>query len=63
VVLVAMATADPKAPIVGKLVKGLLNRRVQGRWYSTQENMWAVVALDKYFQSKKFSLFRNFYLQ
>ena len=36
--------------IIPKLVRGLLANRVKGRWQSTQENAFVLLALDKYFQ-------------
>ncbi|HEX3770772.1 MAG TPA: MG2 domain-containing protein [Polyangiaceae bacterium] len=43
--LVAARPADPLAP---KLARGLLDHRVAGAWRSTQENVWALLALDDY---------------
>jgi alpha-2-macroglobulin len=36
--------------VIPKLVRGLLANRVKGRWQSTQENAFVLLALDKYFQ-------------
>ncbi len=38
------------ADLIPKLVRGLLANRVKGRWRSTQENAFVLLALDKYFQ-------------
>ncbi|MBK8812589.1 MAG: Ig-like domain-containing protein [Acidobacteria bacterium] len=41
------ATTDDLLP---KLVRGLLDGRVRGRWRNTQENAFALLALDRYFK-------------
>ncbi|HEX8109432.1 MAG TPA: hypothetical protein VF516_16995, partial [Kofleriaceae bacterium] len=41
--------ADPD--LISKLVTGLLGHRKAGRWLNTQENTFALVALDRYFQT------------
>jgi len=47
-VLRALLAVDPKNPLAPRLARGLLNARVDGAWRSTQENVWALVALDAY---------------
>src|SRR5262249_44146409 len=37
--------------LIPKLVTGLLADRKAGRWFNTQENTFALVALDRYFQT------------
>jgi uncharacterized protein YfaS (alpha-2-macroglobulin family) len=37
--------------LVPKLVRGLLDHRKKGRWSSTQENVFILLALDKYFNA------------
>ena len=37
--------------LVPKLVRGLLDHRKKGRWSNTQENVFILLALDKYFQA------------
>ncbi len=37
--------------LVPKLVRGLLAHRTKGRWSNTQENVFILLALDKYFQA------------
>lgn len=37
--------------LIPKLVRGLLANRTKGRWASTQENAFVLLALDKYFQT------------
>jgi uncharacterized protein YfaS (alpha-2-macroglobulin family) len=50
VLLDALLTAAPKSDLVPKLVRGLLAHRVKGRWSSTQENAFVLLALDRYFR-------------
>ncbi len=47
--LEALATTEPGSDLVPKLVRGLLGHRTAGRWSSTQENAFVLVALDRYF--------------
>jgi uncharacterized protein YfaS (alpha-2-macroglobulin family) len=47
-VLRALVAVDPAHPLATKLARGLLARRVNGAWRSTQENVWALLALDDY---------------
>ena len=51
VLLEAMLKADPQNDLVPKLVRGLLDQRTKGRWENTQENVFILLALDKYFQT------------
>ncbi len=44
----ALLAVDPKHPLAARLAKGLLSQRRSGAWESTQENAWALVALDAY---------------
>ncbi len=37
--------------LIPKIVRGLLANRTKGRWQSTQENAFVLLALDKYFQT------------
>ncbi len=55
---VARGTADAdksvRAPVddlIPKLVRGLLDHRVKGAWSNTQENVFILLALDKYFNT------------
>jgi len=43
--------AQPQNDLVPKLVRGLLDHRVKGAWGSTQENVFILLALDKYFNA------------
>lgn len=49
VVLEALIAADPESDLIPKVVRGLLAHRRKGRWQSTQENAWVLLALDRYF--------------
>ncbi len=49
-VLEAMITTQPNSDLIPKLVRGLLGHRKAGRWSSTQENGFVLVALDRYFR-------------
>ena len=40
---------QPNSDIIPKLVTGLLGHRKAGRWASTQENAFVLLALDRYF--------------
>ncbi len=51
VLLEAMLKVDPNNDLVPKLVRGLLDQRTKGRWSNTQENVFILLALDKYFQT------------
>ena len=37
--------------LIVKLVRGLLGHRVKGRWANTQENVWVLLALERYFRA------------
>lgn len=39
------------AGLIVKLVRGLLGHRVKGRWANTQENVWVLLALERYFRA------------
>ena len=51
VLLEAMIKADPKNDLIPKLVRGLLAHRTKGAWSNTQENVFILLALDKYFNT------------
>jgi len=51
IVLDALFAGDPKSDLIPKAVNGLLAHRVQGRWNSTQENVFVLLALDRYFET------------
>jgi len=51
VLLDALIADDPDADLIPKLVNGLLAHRTQGRWGSTQENVFVLLAMDRYFNT------------
>ncbi len=42
---------NPQSDLIPKVVNGLLAHREKGRWGSTQENVFVLLALDKYFNT------------
>jgi hypothetical protein len=51
VLLEALIREQQDLELIPKLVTGLLGHRKSGRWLNTQENTFALVALDTYFQT------------
>ena len=51
VLLEALIAAQPASGMIANLADGLLTRRVEGRWGTSQENVWAVLALRRYFDT------------
>jgi uncharacterized protein YfaS (alpha-2-macroglobulin family) len=51
IVLEALIGDQPKSDLIPKLVEGLLGHRTAGRWENTQENVFVLLALDRYFQA------------
>ncbi|RME57644.1 MAG: hypothetical protein D6790_13005, partial [Caldilineae bacterium] len=49
VILEALMDDQPDSDLIPKLVQGLLAHRTKGRWSNTQENVFVLLALDKYF--------------
>src|SRR5262249_5225291 len=49
--LEAMIGDDAQSTLIPKLVTGLLGHRTAGRWASTQENAFVLLALDRYFET------------
>ncbi|MBA2663285.1 MAG: hypothetical protein H0U74_13440 [Bradymonadaceae bacterium] len=49
VILEALIAAEPKSDLVPKLVRGLMGHRQKGQWGSTQDNVFVLLALDRYF--------------
>jgi uncharacterized protein YfaS (alpha-2-macroglobulin family) len=49
VLLEAMIGDQPKSDLIPKVVAGLLAHKTAGRWRSTQENAFVLLALDRYF--------------
>jgi hypothetical protein len=48
----ALIELRPDSPVIPKLVRGLLARRKRGSWESTQENLYALVALARYIKTR-----------
>ncbi|HEU4766345.1 MAG TPA: alpha-2-macroglobulin family protein, partial [Pyrinomonadaceae bacterium] len=51
VVLEALIGDQPANDLIPKIVRGLLGHRVQGRWSNTQDNVFVLLALDRYFKT------------
>ncbi len=49
VMLEALLLEDPKNDLIPKVVTGLLAHRKRGHWLNTQENVFALLAMDTYF--------------
>jgi alpha-2-macroglobulin len=49
VILEALIEDQPKNDLIPKIVRGLLAHRTKGRWENTQENVFILLALDRYF--------------
>jgi uncharacterized protein YfaS (alpha-2-macroglobulin family) len=51
ILLDALIGDQPKSELIPKLVRGLLSQRTQGRWRNTQENVFILLALNRYFNT------------
>ena len=51
VILEALIDDQPQSDLIPKLVRGLLAHRTRGRWENTQENVFTLLALDRYFNT------------
>ena len=49
VILEALAADQQDSDLITKLARGLLAQRTAGRWNNTQENVWVLLAMDRYF--------------
>ncbi|KAF0224606.1 MAG: hypothetical protein FD167_4921, partial [bacterium] len=49
ILLDALLRDQPNSDLIPKLVRGLLDHRKAGKWESTQENVFVLLALDRYF--------------
>ena len=47
----ALIGDSPQGDLIPKLVNGLLAHRTRGRWGNTQENVFVLLALDRYFKT------------
>jgi hypothetical protein len=51
ILLDALIEDDPQSDLIVKIVNGLLAHRTKGRWGNTQENVFILLALDRYFDT------------
>ena len=51
IILDALIADQPASDLIPKLVEGLLGQRTAGRWTNTQENVFVLLALDRYFET------------
>ena len=51
ILLDALMEDNPQSDLVVKVVNGLLAHRTKGRWGNTQENVFVLLALDRYFNT------------
>ena len=51
VILDALINDSPDSDLIPKVVTGLLAHRTRGRWGNTQENVFILLALDRYFDT------------
>ncbi len=51
ILLEALIGDQPQSDLIPKLVTGLLAQRKAGRWANTQENVFILLALDRYFNT------------
>jgi uncharacterized protein YfaS (alpha-2-macroglobulin family) len=49
IILDSLIAARPDSDLIPKVVNGLLAHRTRGRWRNTQENVFVLLALDRYF--------------
>ncbi len=51
VLLEALIVDQPQSDLITKLARGLLGHRTQGRWANTQENVWVLLAMERFFNT------------
>src|SRR3972149_1230215 len=51
ILLDALIEDNPQSDLIPKVVNGLLAHRVKGRWGNTQENVFVLLTLDRYFNT------------
>lgn len=51
IILEALIGDQPSSDLIPKIVRGLLDHRTRGRWENTQENVFILLALDRYFNA------------
>jgi len=48
-VLGALIRQQPQNQLISKFMRGLMDKRIKGRWYNTQENVFVLLSALKYF--------------
>ena len=51
IILEALIGDQPESDLIPKIVRGLLAHRTAGHWTNTQENVFILLALDRYFNT------------
>jgi uncharacterized protein YfaS (alpha-2-macroglobulin family) len=51
ILLDALIEDNPQSDLIPKVVNGLLAHRTKGRWDNTQENVFVLLSLDRYFNT------------
>src|SRR3972149_221467 len=51
ILLDALIDDNPQSDLIPKLVNGLLSHRTKGHWGSTQDNVFVLLTLDRYFNT------------
>jgi uncharacterized protein YfaS (alpha-2-macroglobulin family) len=51
ILLDALIEDNPQSDLIPKVVNGLLAQRTKGRWGNTQENVFVLLTLDRYFNT------------
>ncbi len=51
ILLDALIDDNPQSDLIPKVVNGLLAHRTKGRWENTQENVFVLLVLDRYFNT------------
>lgn len=51
ILLDALMEDNPRSDLIPKVVNGLLAHRTRGRWGNTQENVFVLLSLDRYFNA------------
>jgi uncharacterized protein YfaS (alpha-2-macroglobulin family) len=51
ILLNALIEDNPQSDLIPKVVNGLLSHRTKGRWENTQENVFVLLTLDRYFNT------------
>ena len=51
IILDALIDDEPASDLIPKIVRGLLAQRTAGHWANTQENVFILLALDRYFNT------------